>query len=293
MVDGSMKKYARLMEINGSIAIVLPKEVEREVGISINSPVSIEVNGNRIIANVEISKVEMNVIKKLLGYKFEERTKKLIDEKFTPAQKKILRDLIKRRVIVAYKSEKYKEEVYSVPKKIYEILVNFGIVKKEKREETREEKIKGEVKEIKEEKREKEKGKELEKKEKEKEKEKVKESEKSPIDFLFENGYLVLESEQEANEVSEIIKRKIKEKKISSTEFKGIKGFDKRYYIIKRSLFSKYAPKVLETLKEGEKKFEDIQKITKIEKDLLASIIAILNEEGEVIEKRKKVFSIA
>ena len=152
MVDGSMKKYARLMEINGSIAIVLPKEVEREVGISINSPVSIEVNGNRIIANVEISKVEMNVIKKLLGYKFEERTKKLIDEKFTPAQKKILRDLIKRRVIVAYKSEKYKEEVYSVPKKIYEILVNFGIVKKEKKEETREEKIKEEVKEIKEDK---------------------------------------------------------------------------------------------------------------------------------------------
>jgi antitoxin component of MazEF toxin-antitoxin module len=262
-----MKKYAKLMKINGSIAIILPREIEREVGISINSPVSVEVNRNRIIANVEISKVEMDVIKKLLNYKFEERTRKLIDESFTPAQKKILQDLIKRKVVMVYKSEKYKEEVYSVPKKIYDILINFGIVKKTEKEK--------------------------EEKEGEKEEKEEKKLEKKLIDVLLEKGYLVLENEQEANEVSEALRKKIKEKKISSTEFMGIKGFDKKYYMIKRSLLSKYAPKVIEALKSGEKKFEEIQKITKIEKDLLASIIAMLNEEGEIIEKRKRVFSLA
>ncbi|MFH8119664.1 MAG: hypothetical protein QXS37_02575 [Candidatus Aenigmatarchaeota archaeon] len=281
-----MKKYAKVIKVGNRLAIVLPEEVEKDLGITLNSPISILTSLNKIILQVEISKVEMEVLKRLLSLKFNERTEEKVNENFTAAQKKIIKDLLKRKVITLYKG-KYEKPVYNIPDKIYNILVKFGMVSKKSKIEKEEGiKEKGEKRE------EIEKEKEKKEKEKKEEKEKREESVEDKFKRLTKAGYLVIEDEEEAKEISKILKEKIKKKIISASEFKGIRGFDKKYYIVRKKLIENYYEKIINLLKEKERSAEEIRKLLKVDADLVSSLLAILNEDGEIIEKKKGIFAL-
>lgn len=204
---------------------------------------------------------ELAVITKLLAFKYEQRLPSFIDKQLTAKEKSILNNLLNKNIIRIYKGGKYSETgVYDIPRGVYIDIT------RQLRHVAEKEKGKGGGKE--------ELGKESE------------EEGLTPLEIIEKEGYFVAESEGEARKLSDELKTK-------KREFRGVRGFDKKYYVVKNSFFSKYSKKIKDILKEGNKTIDQIVNAVNLPKNACVAILTILNEEGDIIEKRKGVFVLA
>jgi len=111
--------------------------------------------------------------------------------------------------------------------------------------------------------------------------------EKNEKNFALEkDDFQVIENSEEAKNFSQKREKEIKEGKIL-----GIKGFDGKYYIIKKELFLAGKEKILKELKEGIKSLQDLSIKTKMNESLVKGICELLKEEGEIMEKRKGIYA--
>ena len=199
---------------------------------------------------------ELNVLKKLDSIKYEERTSKEIEKRFSEREKEVLDDLIKRKVVEVRKSKG--RDVYSIALSVYNrfLLKKKGIKIGEK----------GEVIKI---------------------EEKKEEETKDLISNLEKEGYLVVQNEEEANEISRILENDIRMGNVI-----GTRGFDKKYYIVLSSFFAKESQKILDLLKNGEATLQEICQKLNFEESKAKAILTLLLEKGDIIEKRKNLFQL-
>ncbi len=109
----------------------------------------------------------------------------------------------------------------------------------------------------------------------------------SQIDVLEKQGYLLLDTEGAARSLSELLKTKGRDSDVT-----GIRGFDKKYYILLNSFYGKYSDKTKSILQSGPKDFPTLCAELKLNSNACGAVLQIMREEGYIIEKRKGVFSL-
>ena len=266
---------SKLVRLRQGLAAIIPEELSKKLGLEQGQEVVVKESKFGLFINPIIgkegekpivpvfSKEEIELINKLLSMKFSDRTPESVNKQLNPSEKKILSSLIEKKAVNLFKSPKYKEGVYNIRDKIYGMIKDIEKQGKEK-----------DVKAI-----------------PEKKTEKVarigdaEETEKDPMKRLEKHGYAVIEYESEARRVSEEISSKGRKREII-----GIRGFDKRYYVLKSSFFIRNQPKIKNVLKEGKKSLDQISSETGLDKQACTGILALMNDNGDVIEKRKGVF---
>lgn len=291
---------AKVVKIDGQLAIILPQNIIDKLGLKEGYYVDLYELKPGVIAlttKKEVAKIllgeqketketrkepkrgyvpeftgdELELIKKLLKYKFEQRIPEAIDKQLSSVEKKTLSDLIRKRAVTIYKEEKYKEKgVYNIPREVYTAVMqqssqHTAVVKKEEKKPevaraVKEEKIEA------------------------KEKKEVKEL--SPFEKLERDGYLVVDSEAEARRLSEELRSRRR-------DIHGIRGFDKKYYVVKNTFIMKHAKKIRESLASGNKTADQVAAATNLPRGACVAILTIMNEEGEVIEKKRGVFILS
>jgi len=198
---------------------------------------------------------ELEVLRKLDSIKYEERTSKEIDKSFSKREKEVLENLIKKKVVEVRKSKD--KEVYSIALSVY----NRFLLRKKGIKIGR----KGEVLKV---------------------EEKNPES-KDLISNLEKVGYMVVPTEEEANEVSKILENDIRIGNVI-----GTRGFDKKYYVVLSSFFVKESQKIIELLKNGEATLQEICQKLNFEEEKAKALLTLLLEKGDIIEKRKNLFQL-
>ncbi len=115
------------------------------------------------------------------------------------------------------------------------------------------------------------------------------ESKNKIINFndLFRKGFLVLENEKDAEKLSYFLRKNKKERSVV-----GIKGFDNKYYVLLKNLFSKNAIKIREILNKDKKTIEEISKILKLNENAVKGILFLMAENGEILESEKGKYEI-
>lgn len=96
--------------------------------------------------------------------------------------------------------------------------------------------------------------------------------------------FKIIDNEDELKNInSEIMKNGLQE------EFLGVRGFDKKYYLIKREKLAELEKKILPSIVK-EKKIKDICSESGCSEDLCNTALQFLREDGKVIERRGGVF---
>jgi len=101
---------------------------------------------------------------------------------------------------------------------------------------------------------------------------------------LDRQGFLVLSTEDEAKDFSHRYESQIK-----AGDIKGIRGFDKKFYLASRAYSDAYADKLLVALKEP-KTAADLSAAVRQPQEGVLTLLYLLKEEGEVIEKKRGLF---
>ncbi len=196
---------------------------------------------------------EKKVLKKLFSIRFEKRIPSNVKRIITTDDADSLDRLVKRDLVNILKSKKYPEGVYNIDNGIYAML-NSKTGHPQSRPVRKTQKRKAEKKE-------------------------------NPYSLLMKNGFLVLKDKNEAFAFSNSVKSEIKNGKI-----KGIKGFDNKFYAVTEDYLENSSDKIMKALTED----GDIGQIAErsgLNQEGCKAIIKLLAERGDVIEKRKGVFS--
>ncbi|MFA4946228.1 MAG: hypothetical protein WC607_01660 [Candidatus Micrarchaeia archaeon] len=97
-------------------------------------------------------------------------------------------------------------------------------------------------------------------------------------------GYAVLNSEGEAKQLSDELEQFIKNGQVV-----GVRGFDKRFYVVSREFLERHSSAVLGALKEPNTARVAAAQ-AKMAFDAFNAALVVLKEQGEIIEKKKGVF---
>lgn len=94
-------------------------------------------------------------------------------------------------------------------------------------------------------------------------------------------------SEQQARELNDAHWKELKD-----GELKGIKDFDNTYYIIDSESLAECEGLIIEELKKAKQAgIEELSKSTGIAQEMIRGVCAFLKEEGEVLEKKRGVYT--
>ncbi|MEM2974181.1 MAG: hypothetical protein QW112_00945 [Candidatus Micrarchaeia archaeon] len=258
---------SRLIKLRLGLAAIIPEELSKKLGLQEGQEVIVKESKFGIFINPlrkrippTFSKDEVKVIDMLSAMKFAERTQENVNKVLGPVERKILAGLIEKGAVNLFRSQKYREGVYNIKDDVY------SIIKKSKETTVAAPAAP----------------------ERAQEKRSEPAEETDPIRRLERQGYVVIDEQNEARRLSEEVASRGKKKDVI-----GIRGFDKKYYILKASFYSKNQQKVKSALKEGKKSVDQIAAETGLDRQACIGILALLNEAGDVVEKRKGFFILA
>ncbi len=223
---------------------------------------------------------QIKVIDKIIGVKFEERTKKNISTSLSEQENDILEDLIKSKTIKIYDQGKYTEKpVYSITPDLFKYVktsLNNKEYKKnsyqkpqqqtQSQTQTQSQKqnpinTKPQIKKI---------------------------DLNSLIEKMNKEGYIVAENDNEAKMISESLSQRIKAGNVL-----GIKGFDSHYYIFTSEFFDKCNIKIKKCFSNSNKcSLKELSEKTGLNEKVCKGILMFLLEEGDIIEKSNSTYQI-
>jgi len=103
-------------------------------------------------------------------------------------------------------------------------------------------------------------------------------------DIFKGQGYLIVNNNMEAKLLSEKLKGEMK-----SGDVMGIKGFDSRFYVVKKEYYERASAKILSILKES-MNTDTIAKKCELDADGCKAVLQLLSENGDVIEQKKGMY---
>ncbi|NPA86531.1 MAG: hypothetical protein GXO00_00795 [Candidatus Diapherotrites archaeon] len=101
-------------------------------------------------------------------------------------------------------------------------------------------------------------------------------------------GYWVFDTEVEAAAFS----RKHADE-FQRGDIVGIRGFDGKFYAVRRRLYNYYLPRILEKLRESPMTAEELASALGKNKDMVKAVLELAREEGLIIEKSGGVYEYA
>lgn len=109
----------------------------------------------------------------------------------------------------------------------------------------------------------------------------------NPEASLLGRGYAIIANEEEARQISKQF-----EKEIKANEIVGVRGFDKKFYIVTGTFLKENYQKITKAIGSRELGIRDIAASAKIDEMGCNACLQVMKEQGEVIEKRKGVFKL-
>lgn len=110
----------------------------------------------------------------------------------------------------------------------------------------------------------------------------------SSPEHLERNGWMVLDGENEARAFGNSYPEKVK-----SGDVLGQRGFDRKYYFVKKGYVEAWEKKIQASLAKSEKTAEELASEIGIAPEGCSAILIHLAENGEVMEKRKGKYARA
>ena len=223
-----------------------------------------------------LSNEQIKVIDKIIGVRFEERTKSNISTSLNDEENNILNDLIKSNTIKIYDQGKYSDNpVYSVTPDLFKYVktslntntTNLTTINNKPKQQFQYTKpqtppqpqIKSNV------------------------------DLNVLIDKMNKEGFIVAENDNEAKMLSESLSQKIK-----AGQILGIKGFDSKYYIFTSDFFNKSTDKISNCFSKnnGKCSLKDMSEITGLNENVCKGILMFLLEKGDIIEKSNSTYQM-
>ena len=213
-----------------------------------------------VAGQYEPSQEELSVLRKLDTIRYENRTQDSILKILNESERKTFQKLIANSAVGKFKGKDGKDH-YSIPKSIYDRFLM------RKRPPAKEEPYNFVVPRA-----------------------APQSGQDESIADLQKNGFLVLQTEAEASKVSLLLEQSIRHGQVL-----GTRSFSKNreFYILSRTYFDKYAQSILKKLRERSYKLADISKELGMDEEGARGILCILSESGDVMERKKELFSIA
>ncbi|MBI5228939.1 AbrB/MazE/SpoVT family DNA-binding domain-containing protein [Candidatus Micrarchaeota archaeon] len=104
---------------------------------------------------------------------------------------------------------------------------------------------------------------------------------------LDSGGYLIIDNEAEAKRISTAF-----EKEIKNGDVRGVRGFDKRYYIVSMPFYSALSSKIRAVLATAPCTSREISEAASESEVACLAVLQLMKEDGELIEKKKGFFSL-
>lgn len=104
---------------------------------------------------------------------------------------------------------------------------------------------------------------------------------------LYSQGYVVLSNEADAKALSDALAQEIRAGAVI-----GVRGFDKKYYVATREFFESASEKVRRALGSKEATVTQISAVTKAPLEACLTVLYVMKECGELVEKRRGCFSL-
>lgn len=107
----------------------------------------------------------------------------------------------------------------------------------------------------------------------------------SPAEELDQYGYIVCPDEESAKLLSKSLEESIRRGLVA-----GVRGFDKKFYVVSKPFLDNVGARIREACGAGE--FTIPQASAKVRESLNAakSVVQVLKDQGELIEKRTGVY---
>ena len=101
-------------------------------------------------------------------------------------------------------------------------------------------------------------------------------------------GYLVLDNEGDARQLSSAVAERMK-----AGEIAGLRAFDRKYYFIRKDFATAHQPKIMSTLEKGDRTADELARALNLPPEACLAILLHMAEEGELLEKNKGKFALA
>jgi hypothetical protein len=257
----------------GVIALVKKSDFKNVLKQKIRDSLGSDYNTMR---DFGLSNEQIKVIDKIIGVRFEERTKSNISTSLNDEENNILNDLIKSNTIKIYDQGKYSDNpVYSVTPDLFKYVktslntntTNLTTINNKPKQQFQYTKpqtppqpqIKSNV------------------------------DLNVLIDKMNKEGFIVAENDNEAKMLSESLSQKIK-----AGQILGIKGFDSKYYIFTSDFFNKSTDKISNCFSKnnGKCSLKDMSEITGLNDNVCKGILMFLLEKGDIIEKSNSTYQM-
>jgi hypothetical protein len=104
---------------------------------------------------------------------------------------------------------------------------------------------------------------------------------------LLGRGFAVIVNEEDARSISKQF-----EKEIKANDIMGVRGFDKKFYIVTAPYYRQNYPRILKAIGSREMGLKDVSIATKLDEPGCNACLQVMKEQGDVIEKRRGVFKV-
>lgn len=207
----------------------------------------------------ELTAPEDKVLQKLLAIRFEGRTPSRIEKLFSLEEQDVLRQLIKKGYVQVFYGDKYsKTGVYNIVDNIYPLI---GAKKHEQKpqETAKAPQPKSPVSEP-----------------------------RALYSELMKKGWLVISDQRAAEQFSNEIK-----KMGLASRVKGVRGFDSRFYVATSGFVLSAYPKIKALLEVKDAYLQELAETASLDPEGVLTVLRILSESGEIIEKKRGLFCLA
>lgn len=106
------------------------------------------------------------------------------------------------------------------------------------------------------------------------------------VGSIDEKGFMIIKNKNKARDIAEKFRKEMKKGSI-----KGVKGFDGRFYLVKKSYYQKTSPKIKKIM-ETPMGVEEISKKSGIDYVGCRALLLMMSEKGEIIEKKKGIYEL-
>lgn len=219
------------------------------------------------VGNDQLSGEEIAVLKKLDTIRYNMRTKENVDKLLSESENSTLNQLLKRKAVNLFKSDKAASPLYGISKSVYDKFLmrkNAAIIVQQPQPSAKAPARAFTIPLLK------------------------KSVDDNPyVISLEENGYLVLQTEAEASSMSIALEESIRQGFVL-----GTRAFNRKFYVVLRSFIEKNSGNIIKAIKSGSNRVSDIAKEVSISEEGTRAILYLLSENGDVSEKRRDYFVI-
>jgi antitoxin component of MazEF toxin-antitoxin module len=105
--------------------------------------------------------------------------------------------------------------------------------------------------------------------------------------MLEARGHLVLDNENLMKLISRSLERDVKEGRVV-----GVRGFDKKFYIVTSEFYSRQSQAIAKALAGGDRSSAEVARAAGCEEGAAVAVLQVMKDLGEAIEKKRGLYAL-